>query len=101
MKSYIKPIILSSFIMAAAFFIILGAFIRNSPQNTRVSSEEYGYTITEYENNIAIIDGKTNKPYMILDVVFEELPERDKSRIKSGIHTNTLEEALSLAEDYE
>jgi len=38
---------------------------------------------------------------MVLDVVFDELPEKDKTRLKNGIHTKTLEEALSLAEDYE
>ena len=101
MKIFIKPIILSSLILTTAFFIIFGAVINNSPENKTVISEEYPYTLTEYENSIAIIDSKTNTPYMVLDVVFDELPEKDKTRLKNGIHTKTLEEALSLAEDYE
>ena len=101
MKILIKPIILSSLILTTVFFIMFGVLINNSPKNKSVISEEYAYSLTEYENSIAIIDNKTNKPYMILDVVFDELPERDKTRLKNGIHTKTLEEALSLAEDYE
>jgi len=62
MKIFIKPIILSSLILTTAFFIIFGAGINNSPKNKTVISEEYPYTLTEYESSIAIIDSKTNTP---------------------------------------
>ena len=79
----------------------LSFLINPNKKNTKVMSTEYAYTITEYDKKIAIIDNETEKPYMILDVLFESLPERDKTRLSQGIYAKTLEEALSLAEDYE
>lgn len=101
MKLNYKLILLSSLLSVAAFFIMLNTFLKTPEQNKKVMSVDFAYTITEYNDKIAIIDTKTNKPYMILDVIFDELPERDKTKLKQGIYTKTLEQALSLAEDYE
>lgn len=59
------------------------------------------FILKEYNEKIAIFENGDTTPKKILDVYLNDLPQRDITRLKSGIKTNSFSSALSIAEDYE
>ena len=74
------------------------------PQNTQIVSsakEVQGYILKDYYGSLAIFEINSAVPLEILDVKTNSLPERDMEILKNGISAKTLNEIISMAEDYE
>ncbi len=59
------------------------------------------FILKEYNEKIAIFEKGNTKPKKVIDVYINDLPQRDITRLKAGIKTNSFSSALSIAEDYE
>ena len=105
MKKYVKMAILCTFIMLTIIFSEI-AISANSKEVTKVTNSskksiEIHYILKEYEEKVCIFRSDTEKPVKVLDVFVSSLPERDQTKLKNGIITKSMAEAMSLAEDYE
>lgn len=64
-------------------------------------AEEYSYILKDFGGRPAVFEKGKEEPILTLDVYTNQLPPRDQTRLYGGIKANTLEEILSLAENYE
>lgn len=99
-----RTVILALAVLVTALTVSLSAAANPAEKGATGSSEtkkEKYYILTDYEGRLAIFENGDPYPLEQLDVFVEELPERDITRIKQGIRTKSLEQALSYAEDYE
>lgn len=63
------------------------------------SVEEY-YTLKEYNGSVALYNGE--KMIDIFEgIVLSNLPDGDRKKFANGIKTDSLEEALSIIEDFD
>lgn len=67
----------------------------------RISSFEQNYILKDFQGRPAVFENGNTSPLYILDIFTDQLPERDRERIKNGITAKTLEEIRSMTEDYE
>ena len=65
------------------------------------STRETKYYLKDYNGMLAIFEGDRTIPLEVLKVSISSLPERDIEKIKKGIFADSLNEIISLAEDYE
>ncbi len=65
------------------------------------STRETKYYLKDYKGMLAIFEGDKTIPLEVLEVSISSLPERDIEKIKKGIFADSLNEIISLAEDYE
>ncbi|MBO5105804.1 MAG: hypothetical protein J6C29_02790 [Clostridia bacterium] len=102
MGTKIKGIILLLAVAIASVTISVSAFAKPTfTQNTSLKSTETKYILKEFKGNLAIYQMDSDTPLEVLDVKISSLPERDIERIKNGITADTLNEIISVAEDYE
>ena len=64
-------------------------------------STQKTYVLKDFQGRPAVFENENTDPLYILDIFTDQLPERDRERLKDGITAKTLEEIRSLAEDYE
>lgn len=102
MKIQIKGLILIMSIIIAVVMICISTVAEpiNYDKNHSKPSTK-GYILKEYNGCLGIFKGDYTNPIEILDVKINALPERDAEKLKKGITADTLEEIISIAEDYE
>ncbi len=96
-------------VLAIALFVAISSLVftvraNTKPEKTDKSekqSSNEAYILTEYNDKIAIFERNGTGPIMVFDVSVSSLPQRDITRIKKGVPTSSLEEAVRLIEDYE
>ncbi len=103
MKYYTR---LFSLIFALIFTVLTVIFsitvsAASKDDRKEVSSFEKLYILKDFEGRPAVFENGNTNPLYILDIFTDQLPERDRERLKAGITAKTLEEIRSLAEDYE
>lgn len=103
MNTSLRAIILSITLLLTVVTIGITTTLAEPQRNEFVSStkSEQGYILKDYKGNLAIFEINSNTPLEILDVQTNSLPERDIEILKNGIRAETLNEIISMAEDYE
>ena len=98
-------VVLMSILIAA---VIVLCALSQSIQNKRaaVKTEESStlpqvdYVLGEYEGYLAVFRGEQKKPYQVLQMPVQLLPEEDQGAIEAGIHVQTEQELRRLLEDF-
>ena len=67
--------------------------VNNLPKNSK-------YQIREYEGNIAIFKPGTQMPYKTTSISVNDLPQKDREILKTGIEASSEEELSAILEDY-
>ncbi|MBQ7108024.1 MAG: hypothetical protein IJN95_02925 [Clostridia bacterium] len=102
MKKHAKSIVLAVAITLAVSSMLFAVFLEPAFAKEEIhKSSTVTYYLGEYNGYLAIFRSQESEPLQILDVRLDSLPERDISRIKSGIYSNDLGEIISVVEDYE
>ena len=63
--------------------------------------ESYNYILVDFNGRPTIFESGKKEPIIVLDMYTSQLPPKDQERIISGITGDSLEEILTLAENYE
>ena len=96
-----KTIIALVLLIISFIFIIVGLYFILNKNNQENSSAPLTYVLKQHNKSIAVfIDGK-DEPYLTLDVPFNNLPFEDKELLIKGIYSNSLNEIMKYAEDYD
>ena len=98
-------VVLMSILIAA---VIVLCALSQSIQNKRaaVKTEESStlpqvdYVLGEYEGYLAVFRGEQKKPYQVLQMPVQLLPEEDQGAIEAGIHVQTEQELRRLLDDF-
>ena len=74
-------------------------------EKSEVDTVDYriNYVLREYEGKIALFQNRADgreEIYKIYEISISLLPESDREKLKEGIETESLSEALQLVEDY-
>lgn len=102
MTTRIKGIILILAIILTTITVCISATANPDYSNNIVSEKtEIKYFLGDFGGKLAIFKSNLSDPIEILDVEINSLPERDIEKIKSGIFSDSLNEIMLLAEDYE
>jgi len=84
-------------VTVAAVALLIFAGMSLKPTKKAINT---GYTLKAYNNTVALYKG--SKVIEIYDeIVFDNLPERDKASLTKGISYDTKEQASLAAEDYD
>lgn len=67
---------------------------------TKTNSEITGYTVKEYEGQIAVFTDDSDLPVKIYDTSVSSLPECDRELLQLGIPAATPEELQKIIEDF-
>lgn len=68
---------------------------------TKEKPQEIYYTLKDFSGKPTVFRSDSETPVLVLDVYTSELPNKDRQRLSAGITAKTLEEILSMAENYE
>lgn len=103
-------IILSAMILSTIIFI---AAISSSVEKRKIRAENNilqttaittqknpGYCLREYEGQLAVFRGDSDKPYQKFDVNLNLMSDYDKVLLHDGIFVETQKELTALLEDY-
>ena len=60
----------------------------------------FGFLLGIYEGKIALWSDHKKEPIRVFPYSASQLPEKDRERLKSGIHFNNLNELKKFVEDY-
>ena len=103
MNTNLRAIILGITLLLTVVTIGITTTLAEPQRQEFVSSTkaEQGYILKDYNGSLAIFEGNSAVPLEILDVKTNSLPERDIEILKNGLHAKTLNEIISMAEDYE
>ena len=103
MSIRIKILLLSAIISVATLIFCFSVGSSSQPQqsSSKFSNSTTTYILKEFNGMLAIYEKDNHTPIEILDVDISTLPERDIEKIKKGILADSLNEIVSLAEDYE
>ena len=69
-------------------------------QNLLITLPQVDYVLGEYEGYLAVFRGEQQKPYQVLQMPVQLLPEEDQGAIEAGIHVQTEQELRRLLEDF-
>lgn len=98
-------VVLMSILIAA---VIVLCALSQSIQNKRAAAKteesstlpQVDYVLGEYEGYLAVFRGEQQKPYQVLQMPVQLLPEEDQGAIEAGIHVQTEQELRRLLEDF-
>ena len=94
-------VVLMSILIAA---VIVLCALSQSIQNKRAAESstlpQVDYVLGEYEGYLAVFRGEQQKPYQVLQMPVQLLPEEDQGAIEAGIHVQTEQELRRLLEDF-
>ena len=98
-------VVLMSILIAA---VIVLCALSQSIQNKRAAAKteesstlpQVDYVLGEYEGYLAFFRGEQQKPYQVLQMPVQLLPEEDQGAIEAGIHVQTEQELRRLLEDF-
>ncbi|MCM1226728.1 MAG: hypothetical protein NC320_04795 [Clostridium sp.] len=76
------------------------AYKQNLESMQTETQPEIGYTLREYEGEIAVFRGESETPYRRLGVYTSVMSDQDRELLKSGIFVKTESELKRLIEDY-
>lgn len=93
-------ILLAAVVLALSSVGLCAAGTGQKEAVSSLPAESY-YLLKDYHGTLAIFSSDNEQPIELLEVQIDSLPERDITRLKQGIRADTLEQARSLAEDYE
>lgn len=102
-KANLKSYILIVFVLLTLTSVIFTLSAHASSKNaiSKAETDDYVYILKDFNGKPAVFKYDNNKPLFVLDVYISELPEKDQTRIINGIKSNSLEEIVSIAENYE
>jgi hypothetical protein len=103
LKATLKSYILIIFVLLTLTSVIftLSAHASSKSAVSKAETADYVYILKDFNGKPAVFKANNNKPVFVLDVYTNELPEKDQTRIINGIKSNSLEEIVSIAENYE
>ena len=98
-------VVLMSILIAA---VIVLCALSQSIQNKRAAAKteesstlpQVDYVLGEYEGYLAVFRVEQQKPYQVLQMPVQLLPEEDQGAIEAGIHVQTEQELRRLLEDF-
>lgn len=98
-------VVLMSILIAA---VIVLCALSQSIQNKRAAAKteesstlpQVDYVLGEYEGYLAVFRGEQQKPYQVLQMPVQLLPEEDQGAIEAGIRVQTEQELRRLLEDF-
>lgn len=109
-RRHILYTVLSSMAISAVIVIVSLAYsvksqraeaYRKSVENSVVETqEEIGYTLKEYNGELAVFRGSSETPYRLLGVSTAVMSEYDRDLLKDGIFVRTEGELDRLIEDF-
>lgn len=75
--------------------------LRKSLENSVIETQaEIGFTLKEYEGEIAVFREGSSTPYKRLGVSTALMTDYDRSQLKAGIYVRTEKELRALIEDF-
>ena len=83
----------------ASFSITASA--KKDDEVTAITEEKEGYILKDFDGRLAIFENGEKGPILILDSYTNELPPKDQTRLYGGIEADSLEEIISIAENFE
>ncbi len=101
MKKRIRALILGIAGLVALGFTAFSVALPLPSKSKEATTEPTKYFLSEQNGQLAVFQSDISTPILLLNVWVDSLPERDIQRIKNGIPADSLNEAISLAEDYE
>lgn len=96
-------LLLAIFAFSFSAIFLAGVLKERNETNTakaQSASQEELFLLAESNGKIAVYKNGENEPFCILEVQVNELPERDRQLLQSGIAVQGEEELYSLIEDY-
>lgn len=102
MSAKTKGIILFLAITIAIFSVCFSVTAKpNNQQAIHIEKTTVKYYLGEFKGKLAIYKTDSVTPLEVLDIEINSLPERDITRINNKIYADSLNEIISIAEDYE
>ena len=102
MSAKIKGITLFLAITIAIFSVYFSVMAKPDHKESKtIKKATVQYFLGEFNGKLAIYKTDSNTPLEVLDIEINSLPERDITRINNKIHADTLNEIISIVEDYE
>jgi hypothetical protein len=98
-KAYILIISVLIALLTVIFSVTANANSKSAV--TKAADSEYLYILKDFNGKPAVFKSDNSNPVFILDIYTNELPEKDQTKIINGIKSNSLEEIISIAENYE
>lgn len=102
--------LLAAMALSAAIIIVSMAYSlknqraeahRQSIENSQIETQtEIGFTLKEYEGELAVFRGSSSTPYKRLGVSTAVMTDYDRTQLKAGIFVMTENELKVLIEDY-
>lgn len=89
------------FSAACVAFSAYSVFSAENPKSKNQPPTPICYTLTVYENKLAVYCSDKKEPLRIFEVEVSTLPQRDVTRLQNGITAGTLAEIMKIVEDYE
>ena len=96
-----KYIVLSmAFIISCAFIILPVSNNDDYPTHNISVTEETGYTLKEYNGQLAIYKNDETTPFKVYEIQVNTLPEHDKNNLQNGICVKNENELNQLISDF-
>lgn len=76
------------------------AYKQSIESATTEAQTEIGYTLKEYDGELAVFRGNSATPFKKLGIPVSIMTEQDQNMLKAGIFIQTEKELKSLIEDY-
>lgn len=100
LKTKLYGISLAALIVFAATQIQSFSSNKTARANADNSSRTQYYYVKEYQGKIAVFSENEKAPDTVYDVYIDNLPEKDKKLLKTGLRAESEEELQQIIEDY-
>ncbi len=101
LKSKATVLIFSVILSLSALVFSFTVRANDNTSFSKGKQQEIYYTLIDFDGKPTVFRSDSKKPVLVLDVYTSELPSKDIQRLMEGVTAKTLEEILSLAENYE
>lgn len=76
------------------------AYRKSVESSVAETQEEIGFTLKEYNGELAVFRGSSETPYRLLGVSASVMSEYDRNQLRNGIFVRTEKELNTLIEDF-
>lgn len=89
------------FSVACVAFSAYAVFTAESKTPKNLPPTPVYYTLTVYEDKLAVYCSEQKEPLRVFEVAVNTLPQRDITALENGITAGSMAEIMQILEDYE